>query len=103
VKPCAIMSWVGAPREDRERAALFRAEALRHQIVSLRLIAGAADALPLPNCDQLSRVRDIKQLRRCFDRRVGVRRHGGAKQLGRHVVRQICPTSPDLWTQHVVA
>jgi hypothetical protein len=57
---------VGAPSltgigEDRERAALFRAEALRHQIVSLRFIAGAADALPLPNFDQLSRVRDIKQ------------------------------------------
>ena len=85
---------VGAPPltsigEDRERAALFRAEALRHQIVSLRFIAGAADALPLPNCDQLSRVRDIKQLCRCFDRRVGVRRLDGAKQPGRRVARQI--------------
>jgi len=85
---------VGAPPrtsigEGRERAALFRAEALRHQIVSLRFIAGAADALPLPNCNQLSRVRDIKQLCRCFDRRVGVRRLDGAKQPGRHVTRQI--------------
>jgi hypothetical protein len=94
VKPCAIMERVGARAlsgigEDLERAALFRAEALRHQIVSLRFIAGAADALPLPNCDQLSRVRDIKQLRRCFDRRVGVRRLDGAKQPGRHVARPI--------------
>jgi hypothetical protein len=35
------MTGVG---EHRESPALFRAEALRHQIVSLRFIAGAADA-----------------------------------------------------------